>query len=161
MTTRWPLVASFSLICWVVVLLLTSHLCNCLQACLWHLDTCFLSHHPCSCGASPSLFTYLWIQHEAQQRKACKCRFVLALLGAHIKSTSLRVAGRSSSSNTGCSLMRRANWGLRLSGSYSPLQVLLWNSCERKNALMRDKTYTSECVQTFAFNGRVLVLLCF
>lgn len=111
------------------ILPLTSHLCNSLHACLWHRDTCFLSqHHPCICGASPGLLTYLWIKRGAQRRKACKCTFTLALNCTHIKGTSLRVAGRSGSSNTGCSLVRRADRGLRLSGSHSPLQVLLWNS---------------------------------
>ena len=141
---------------------LTSYLCDCLQACLQRWETCFLSqHHLCVCGASPSRFTYLWILQEAQSRKACKWTFGLAPLGAHIKSTSLRVVGRSSSSNTGCSLVRRANWGLRLSVSYSPLQVLLWNSHKRKNALTAYKMYTSACAHRFAFDGRVLVLLRF
>lgn len=141
---------------------LTNYLCDCLQAFLQHWETCFLSqHHLCLCGASSSRFTYLWILQEARRRKACKCTFGLAPLGAHIKITSLRVAGRSSSLNTGRSLASRANWGLRLSVSYSPLQVLLWNSCERKNALMAYKMYTSECAHRFAFDGRVLVLLRF
>lgn len=136
------------------ILRLTSHLCNSFHACLWHQDMCFLSqHHLCICGASPGLLAYLWIKQGAQWRKACKCTFSLALHCTHIKGTSFRVAGRSGSSNTGCSLVRRANWGLRLSGSYSPLQVLLWNSCDTRRFLMWYKMYAFY-TQRVSFNGR-------
>lgn len=109
--------------------------------------------HIITASAAPAhtyLHTFDW-KVQPQRRKACKCTFNLALTRSHIKSTSL--SGRAVQQLVHRSLFSKLD---TLTGAYSSLQVLLWNSRGRRKSA-HSEVYILYIIR-FAFCGRNWVL---
>lgn len=109
--------------------------------------------HIITASAAPAhtyLHTFDW-KVQPQRRKACKCTFNLALTHSHIKSTSL--SGRAVQQLVHRSLFSKLD---TLTGAYSSLQVLLWNSRGRRKSA-HSEVYILYIIR-FAFCGRNWVL---
>lgn len=137
--------------------------CVCLQACWYCWGTCFLSqHHLCQVRTKSRPISIPVNTAGAPEQKGMQM-FALAPLGAHIKSASLRLAGRPRQlQHSSPFLERKVSRVLRLSGVIHPYRCPFEIHVRGKMYSCRTRCTLLNMFKSWHFyRGRLKLLSCF